>query len=299
MTGMMKQRTRLVQRTLPVALAGNATSVVIKLVFGFLANSIAMMADAMHSVFDSASSLIGMYGTRVSVRPPDLGHPYGHGKFEQVAALGITAMMFVACFNILHEAIDRAMTKVIPDVTLYSFAAMGISLLISLSISIYERRISKVTSSMILETDSSHTLTDVFASLVVIAGFMVIRMGFGYADPLAASLVCLFIAYVGYSLFRGATSVLVDRGITLDTLLKVKETVSELGEDIECHAVRGKTVGDKIFIDMHVTCRGDLPVEEAHKMTEIIEKNSRMKSRKSKRSSYTSNRRRNNDPLNN
>lgn len=269
---MLKKRTRLVQRTLLVALAGNAASVVIKIFFGFLANSIAMIADAMHSVFDSASSLIGIYGTRVSVRPPDLEHPYGHGKFEQVAALGITVMMFVACFNILREAIDRAMTKVSPDITLYSFAAMGISMLISLSVSIYERRIGKATSSMILEADSSHTLTDFFASLVVIAGFIGTRMGFGYADPLAASLVCLFIAYVGYSIFREATSVLVDRGITLDTLLKVKETVNELGEDIECHAVRGKTVGDKIFIDMHVTFRGDLSVEEAHKITEIIEK---------------------------
>ncbi len=272
MTRMLKKRTRLVQRTLLVALAGNAASVVIKIFFGFLANSIAMIADAMHSVFDSASSLIGIYGTRVSVRPPDLEHPYGHGKFEQVAALGITVMMFVACFNILREAIDRAMTKVSPDITLYSFAAMGISMLISLSVSIYERRIGKATSSMILEADSSHTLTDFFASLVVIAGFIGTRMGFGYADPLAASLVCLFIAYVGYSIFREATSVLVDRGITLDTLLKVKETVNELGEDIECHAVRGKTVGDKIFIDMHVTFRGDLSVEEAHKITEIIEK---------------------------
>lgn len=272
MTRMLKKRTRLVQRTLLVALAGNAASVVIKIFFGFLANSIAMIADAMHSVFDSASSLIGIYGTRVSVRPPDLEHPYGHGKFEQVAALGITVMMFVACFNILREAIDRAMTKVSPDITLYSFTAMGISMLISLSVSIYERRIGKATSSMILEADSSHTLTDFFASLVVIAGFIGTRMGFGYADPLAASLVCLFIAYVGYSIFREATSVLVDRGITLDTLLKVKETVNELGEDIECHAVRGKTVGDKIFIDMHVTFRGDLSVEEAHKITEIIEK---------------------------
>lgn len=272
MTRMLKKKTRLVQRTLLVALAGNVASVVITIVFGFLANSIAMIAAAVHSVFDSASSLIGMYGTKVSVRPPDLEHPYGHGKFEQVAALGITVMMFVACFNILHEAIDRAMAKVTPDVTLYSFAAMGISMLISLSVSIYERRVGKVTSSMILEADSSHTLTDVFASLVVIAGFIGTRTGFRYADPLAASLVCLFIAYVGYSLFREATSVLVDRGIALDTLLKVKETVNELCEDIECHAVRGKTVGDKIFIDMHVTCRGDLPVEEAHKMTEIIEK---------------------------
>jgi cation diffusion facilitator family transporter len=253
------------------ALAGNAASVVVKLVFGFLANSIAMMADAVHSVFDSASSVIGIYGTKVSARPPDLDHPYGHGKYEQVAALGITVMMFVAFFNIVHEAIDRAIANVMPTITPYSFAAMGISMLISLLISIYERKIGKATSSMILIADSSHTLTDVFASAVVIAGFVGTKTGLRYADPLAATLVCLFIAYVGYSIFRGATSTLVDQGITLDTLLKVKATVNGLSEDVECHSVRGKTVGDKIYIDMHVTFRGDLSVEQAHKITETIE----------------------------
>ncbi len=268
---MLKGRARVVQRTLVIALAGNVASVVIKLFFGILANSIAMIADAFHSVFDSASSVIGIYGAKVSAEPPDIGHPYGHSKFEQVAALGITVMLFVACFNIIHEAIDRVIGKVVPDITLYSFIAITASMLISVSVSIYERKTAKSTSSMILSADSSHTITDVFASIVVLAGFFGTKLGFQYADPLAATFVCLFIAYVGYSIFREATSVLVDRGISLGTLLKVKSTVNGLDEGVECHSVRGKTVGDKIYIDMHVTFRGDIPVEEAHKITEIIE----------------------------
>ncbi len=268
---MFKSRTRVVQRTLLLALAGNVASVVIKLFFGLLANSIAMIADAIHSVFDSASSVIGMYGTKASAKPPDMGHPYGHSKFEQVAALGITIMLFVACFNIMHEAIDRAVSKVVPDITLYSFIAITASMLISLSVSIYERKIAKSTSSMILSADSSHTITDVFASIVVLAGFFGTKLGFQYADPLAATFVCLFIAYVGYFIFREATSALVDRGISLETLLKVKSTVNGIREGVECHSVRGRTVGDKIYIDMHVTFRGDLSVEEAHKITEVIE----------------------------
>jgi len=266
-----KDRTRVVQRTLAIALVGNMASVVIKLFFGFLANSIAMIADAIHSVFDSASSVIGIYGAKASAKPPDIGHPYGHTKLEQVAALGITVMLFVACFNIIHEAIERVIGKVVPDITLYAFFAMTASMLISLSVSIYERKIAKSTSSMILSADSLHTITDVFASIVVLAGFFGTRLGFQYADPLAATFVCLFIAYVGYSIFREATSALVDRGISLDTLLKVKSTVNGIGEGVECHSVRGKTVGDKIYIDMHVTFRGDISVEEAHRITEIIE----------------------------
>lgn len=268
---MSKSRARVVQRTLFIALVGNVASVVIKLFFGFLANSIAMIADAVHSMFDSASSVIGIYGTKVSAKPPDIGHPYGHSKFEQVAALGITVMLFVACFNIMHEAVDRVISKVVPDITLYSFIAIAASMLISLSVSIYERKIGKSTSSMILSADSLHTITDVFASVVVLVGFFGTRLGFQYADPLAATFVCLFIAYVGYCIFREATSALVDRGISLDTLLKVKSTVKGVCEGVECHAVRGKTVGDKIYIDMHVTVRSDISVEEAHKITEIIE----------------------------
>jgi cation diffusion facilitator family transporter len=268
---MPKERVRVVKRTLVIALVGNMASVVIKLFFGFLANSIAMIADALHSVFDSASSIIGIYGIKESAKPPDIGHPYGHSKFEQVAVLGITVMLFVAVFNIMHEAIDRAITNVVPDITLFSFIAMAASMLISLSISIYEKRNAKSTSSMILSADSSHTLSDVFASIVVLIGFFGTKLGFQYADPIAATFVCLFIAYVGYSIFREATSALLDQGISLDTLLKVKSTVNEVDEGVECHSVRGKTVGGKIYIDMHVTLSGDVTVEEAHKITEIIE----------------------------
>jgi cation diffusion facilitator family transporter len=266
------ERNARIQRVLVIALVGNISSAILKVLFGLLANSIAMLADAVHSMFDSVSSVIGIYGNKLSAKPPDIEHPYGHSKFEQLAALGITVMIFVACFNILHEAIERAIANVIPSITLYSFVSILVSLSISLLISIYERRVGRSTSSIILLADSSHTLTDVFASLVVIAGFFGTNMGFLYADSLAATLVCLILAYVGCSLFKGAASMLVDRGITSDTLMKVKATVNGLSEEVECHNVRGKTVGDKIYIDMHITVKGDLSVEQSHRITEVIEK---------------------------
>lgn len=266
------ERNARIQRALVISLVGNMISAMLKIVFGLLANSIAMFADAVHSIFDSVSSVIGIYGNKLSAKPPDIEHPYGHSKFEQLAALGITVMIFVACFNILHEAIERAIAIVIPSITLYSFASIIVSLSISLLISIYERRVGRSTSSMILLADSSHSLTDVLASLVVITGFFGTNIGFSYADSLAATLVCLLLAYVGWSLFKGAASMLVDRGIALDTLMKVKATVNGLSEEVECHSVRGKAVGDKIYIDMHITVKGDLSVEQSHKITEVIEK---------------------------
>lgn len=269
---MSRKKAGLVQRTLLIALLGNFVSFLIKLVFGILANSIAMLADAVHALFDSLGSVIGIYGNRVSAKPPDLGHPYGHGKFEQVAALGITVMMFAACFNIVHEAIDRAVAAMLPQPTILSFVSMGMCVPISLAVSIYERRMGKATSSMILEADSFHTLTHILADIVVIVGLFGARSGFGYADPLAAVLVCLFMAYVGFSIFRKATAILMDRGVTPSTLSKIEETVDGFKEDVRCHSVRGKTAGDGIYIDMHVTFRGDCSVEEAHAITDQIEK---------------------------
>jgi len=268
---MTERRVDTVQRTLFIALIGNFLSFTIKIFFGFLANSIAMIADAVHSAFDSLSSIIGLYGNKVSLKPPDLEHPYGHRKFEQIAAVAITIMMFVACFNIVHEAIERAIANIVPNITLYAVTSMIASMIISLSISIYERRIGKITGSVILKADAFHTFTDVLASVVVIVGFIGIRMGIGYADPFAAAIVCLLIAFVGYSIFRQSTETLVDRGITLEALSKIKSTVNGMSKEIECHSVRGKTVGDKIYVDMHVTLKGDMPVEKAHEVTEILE----------------------------
>jgi len=230
-----------------------------------------MVADAVHSMFDSSSSAIGIYGNKISAKPPDLEHPYGHIKFEYAVALAITFMMLVAAFNIIREAFERVLSGIIPNITFYSFLAITASLIVSLYTSIYERKIGKKTFSPILMADSSHTLTDVFASAVVIAGFVSIKIGFVYADPIAAILVCGFIAYVGISLFKKTTSVLVDRGIPKDVISHIKKITEEMGKDVECHSVRGRVVGEKMFVDMHVTVMGNLSIEEGHRITETLE----------------------------
>jgi len=265
-------RARLAHRTLVAALAGNIISVVIKLFFGILANSIAMVADAIHSILDSSSSIIGMYGNKISAKPPDLDHPYGHGKYEYIAALGITTMMFVAGYSIIREAIERIMGGIIPNITFYSFIAITSSMVISLAVSIYERKVGKRLTSSILLADSFHSLTDVFASVVVIAGFIGLGTGLSYADSLAAILVCLIIAYAGLRLFRENVGSLVDRGVDRSIISRIEKVSCGMDESVNCHSVRGKVVGNKIFIDMHLTVKSDTSVEEAHRIAEILER---------------------------
>ena len=115
---MSSQKDQQIMKCLILALVGNIASAVIKLVFGLMANSVALISDAFHSVFDSLSSIIGIIGIKTSIQPPDLEHPYGHSRFEYIATLGIVVMMFVACFNIFREAVDRVIANIVPNLTL-------------------------------------------------------------------------------------------------------------------------------------------------------------------------------------
>lgn len=230
-----------------------------------------MLADAFHSMFDAGSSVIGIYGNRMSSKPPDPGHPYGHRKFEYIAALAITTLMFFTGFNIIREALVRMAGDIRPALTVLSFIAMAISGAISLAVSFTERSMGKRTGSPLLIADSYHSLTDVFASAVVLTGLVGLQLGIGYADSAAAIVVSLLISHVAISLFRRTASVLADQGISPAFVRRIRTLTRDEARGISCHAVRGKVVGDKIYIDMHVTVKGDLPVKKAHDISNELE----------------------------
>lgn len=269
------ERARTVGKTLATALIGNLFSAFLKLLFGILANSIAMLADAFHSMFDAGSSVIGLYGSRMSSKPPDAEHPYGHRKFEYIAALAITTMMFVTAFNVIREALARMAGDIHLELTVLSFVSMGTAATISLVVSLNERSVGKRIASPLLIADSYHSLTDVLASIVVLVGLTGFLLGFGYADSAAAIVVALLISHVAISLFRRTASALADQGIPPALLRRIQALTQDEARGISCHAIRGRIVGEKIYVDMHVTVKGDLPVKKAHDIS--LELESRLK----------------------
>jgi cation diffusion facilitator family transporter len=212
-----------------------------------------------------------MYGARVASKPPDIDHPYGHGKLEYTASLGITLMIFVAAINLGREAIERLFENVSPVFSYAALVAIVLSTSFSLGVWVYEGRVGKKVSSIILVADARHSLTDVFASIVVVLGFLGAALGLPYTDSLAGVGVCLVLGYVGFNLFRQSTDVLVDRGISLQTIGQIRDIVRSLGLDVDSHDVRGRKVGDKMFVDMHITVSAKMPLRQAHNITEVVE----------------------------
>lgn len=268
---MKSQRSSVIRRTLLLALAANIASMALKFTFGILANSIAMMSDGAHSVFDSASSVIGLYGNRGSAKPPDTQHPYGHRKLEYVASIGIATMLFIAFLNLLHESLDRLVQGDVPEITSYSFISIALSMSLSFFISLYERHIGRKVSSPILIADSHHSMTDVLASIVVLTSFVGTLQGAHFADPAAAIIVSVLIGYAGYSIWRESAKVLMDQGIDSELAQQIKSIIGEF-DRVKAHHIRGRVIGGRYYIDLHLTVDKDLHVQQAHDISEKVEK---------------------------
>jgi cation diffusion facilitator family transporter len=261
-----------VQRIFIIVLALNLSVALAKAAFGFLAGSVSMVADALHSGFDSFSNVVGIIALYFAGKPPDPEHPYGHGKIETLGTLAIGAMLLLTAAGILYEGYRRLVAPVTPAITGVTVGVMVVTLIINIAVSTYERRRGEEYRSQILVADSMHTRSDVFVSIAVLGGFLVVRLGYPQADPIIAFAIGLLIARMGIGILYEAAQVLTDAmNLPCDPALiraVVMDTPGVAGyHDFRC---RGKT--GEIFADIHVTVDPALPVSRAHEISDEVER---------------------------
>src|SRR5512145_1522822 len=191
-------------------LALNLVVAIAKLVYGARSGAIAITADGIHSMMDASSNVVGLIGVYAARRPPDADHPYGHRKYETVAALAIVAMLLFGCHEIVASAIDRLRHPRVPQITSLGYVILGATLAINLLVVAVERLEGRRLRSELLLADAAHTASDLGASLLVLASFLAARFGIGWADVAAAALITVLILKAGYTILRGTLSTLSD-----------------------------------------------------------------------------------------
>lgn len=251
-----------VRRILIIIFVINIAVALAKGSYGIMTNSLSMTADGLHSLFDSASNIIGIIGISYASRPPDKEHPYGHSKFETFASLGIAVLLFATCFQILEATINRFLSPIVPEITALSFAIMGATLAINIGVSAYEYIIGRRLKSNILVADSMHTRSDVYASIGVIIGFFAVKMGYPLADPIIALIVTGLIVLTGLEIMKDSSRVLLDRALIEESVIK------KIAESVEgvcnCHRVRTHGSPGEIYVDLHIGVDPALSIEDAH-----------------------------------
>ncbi|RME01971.1 MAG: cation transporter [Deltaproteobacteria bacterium] len=268
--GKYDARTRQVFRVLGVTLALNVLVAVLKLVWGSLAHSTSMVADGIHSLLDGSSNVLGLFGIAIAAQPPDEDHHYGHRKFEVLAAMGISFLLFLAAYEIVSGAIARLAGESPPlTVTNAQFAVMIFTMAVNGLVSRYERRKGKELDSPVLVGDAAHTASDIFASFSVLVSLVAGKFGYGAVDLLVAIGIGFIIGHAAFKIIRANFSVISDSAVIPAS--EVIEIVEGFPEVKDCHKVRTRSSGDVTFIDFHVKVDSGMSIGEAHDLSNRVE----------------------------
>lgn len=264
-------RVRSIKRVLVGVLGLNLLVAFAKLGYGMLSGSVAMTADGFHSMFDGTSNVVGLVGMNLASRPADDDHPYGHGKYETFASLVIAVMLALAAWRVASSAIERLISPGEPArVDVLSFVVMLGTLAVNFGVTTYERKAGKRLGSEILVADASHTASDVFVSLGVIAGLAAVKLGFPQADPLIALVVAGFILVAGWRVLRSAQATLSDSMRIAPSA--IREAAMSVPGVLGCHHVRTRGPASEVYVDMHIQVDPGIPVAAGHATAELVEK---------------------------
>lgn len=263
------ERSGAVKRVLIYTLIANSAVALAKILFGHFTNSISILSDGFHSLFDGVSNVVGLIGISIASHPPDKRHPYGHRKFETLFTLIIAAMIFMTCYQILKNAYESLFNSSKATVTPTSFIIILITLMINVIVMFYESRKGRELNSEFLIADARHTKSDIFVSLSVILGLILFRAGYTRADAIVAVIIALLIAKMGYEIIREASSVLVDT-VCIDTG-SIEKALMDVEGVKGCHDIRTRGTINSIFLDLHVCVRPDITLEEAHEIADRVE----------------------------
>lgn len=250
-----------------------------KFVVGLLTGSLGILAEAAHSALDLAAALMTLFAVRISAKPPDRTHLYGHGKVENLSALFETLLLIITCAWIVWEALRRLFYhRVEVEVTVWSFAVMIVSIVIDASRSRVLARAAEKYHSQALEADALHFRTDIWSSSLVILGLIAVKIGEWFptlavlreADAVAALGVSVVVVWISVQLGRRTIDALVDKA-PAGLEQRIAAAVGAVPGVRDCHQVRLRYSGPVLFVDLHVLVDGKQTLTQAHDLTEYIE----------------------------
>jgi cation diffusion facilitator family transporter len=240
-----------------------------KIIFGYSSGAISILSDGFHSLTDAASNVVGLVGVSAADRPPDADHPYGHRKYETVAAATVNLFLLLVIIEVLRNAFNHLTGRApLPQISIAAFAVMLVTAAINIGVVAYESRAARRLASEVLMADAMQTRGDVWSSLTVIVALGGARAGLPILDPIAALVVAGFIGYSGFQVARATTGILSDRIVIADADLEgiVMAVPGVLG----CHHIRTRGAADHVFLDLHVWLPADMRLTEAHELSHVV-----------------------------
>ncbi|MHB9035196.1 MAG: cation diffusion facilitator family transporter [Armatimonadota bacterium] len=255
-----------------VSVVSNTSLLTIKLIVGVITGSVSILSAAMDSLNDLTASVIALLSVRASGAPADEEHPYGHGKIENISAAAQALLIFGAALFIIFEAMGKIINpRPLQSITL-GLIVIGITAVVDVFVSRYLLKVARETDSAAIRADAYHLTTDVWTSVGVFTGLILVEItGLQIFDPVVALGVAATILWVSYSLTRESTGLLLDQRLPQSEIRAVEEIVMSTSKVVGFHRFRTRKAGSAREIDYHLIVPADMPVFEAHAIAQEIE----------------------------
>jgi len=256
-----------------LSILSNSLLVALKLTVGVIMGSVSVISEGVHSTVDLIAAIIAFFSIRAAAKPADEEHEFGHGKIENISGTIEALLIFLAAILIIYEAIVKIINRAQPEFLTLGIGIMAFSAVANFFVSRRLHRIAQSTDSIALEADAWHLTTDVYTSLGVFAGLVIVRLTHWYIlDPIIAIGVALLIIRAAWHITRKSISGLVDMRLPQSEEDIITTSITEhLGEITGFHELRTRKAGSQRYIDLHLVLPKSVTLEEAHRLCDHLE----------------------------
>jgi cation diffusion facilitator family transporter len=257
-----------IRRVLVLTMLLNWLAAGVKLAVGALTGALSLVADGLDSLLDGLANIVGLIGITVGSRPPDADHPYGHRKYETMAALVIASLLFFTAWELAESAVARLRHPEAVIVNRWSVAALLFSMAVQAGASAYEMRQGRRLHSEVLVADALHARASILTSLAVLGGLLVVRWGYPVADPMLTLVVAAFIVKIGLDIVRENSPTLLDRAAVDERV--VAAIVGGVPGVESFHRIRSRGPADAGALDLHIRVAPELTMQQANAIADEV-----------------------------
>lgn len=256
-----------------LSIASNGLIIIFKLVAGFISGSIGIISEAIHSMSDFLASVLTYLAVLRSSQPADKEHPFGHGRYEDVAGFIEGILIIIASFYIICEACKKIIVaKSFEFDSTLGIIVMSVAVLANLIVSAYLFKVAKKTDSVALYADAKHLSTDVYSSIGVLIGLVLIKItGFALLDPLIAIFVALIILRAGILITKETLNNLVDGTLPKEDLKQIEEILNRCEKINGYKNLKSRKSGPFRDINLTLLCEENMSLKDCHEICDFIE----------------------------
>ena len=257
-----------------IAISTNCLLTILNITVGYIGGSYALIAEGIHTFSDIMTSIISYAGFKIGQKPADEEHPRGHGRVEALSGLVIVLFLTILGYEIIETAIEKIFNPSlihVPDIYVALMAVFGI--FFNFMISSYIIRIGKEINSPAIVADGQHQRTDIFSSIAILVGVVVANSGFPILDPIVGLIIGILILRTAYIVGRENIDNILGKVPDNKIIRKIEKAVNKTPDAYVPHNIKVDNYGPYYIVNLHIKVDGNLSVNEAHKITHLVEQN--------------------------